>query len=215
MQVKLLLCILSVFLLSAAVFAQTISEKTVWHDNPVNVERINQRLEGYAEKYKSYAPIQRMALYDIGYPHNEEEYNQLDGQAILMITALSQKEGELPLKRVYVIADGKEIELVSIKTFLSKISDAKNQVGVVFGANRVDALYLLPVYLRMKKADVMAEFSNYSSPLKIVSFDGETSEAVKALPNKPPKGKGFSQTFLDTFLKREYPAFSAAEKPKN
>jgi hypothetical protein len=215
MRLKLLFCILSVFLFSTAAFSQGVPEKTAWHNNPVDIERINRRLAESAEKYQSYAPIPRMALFDIGYPHNEEEYNQLDGHAILMITALTQNENELPLRRVYVAADGKETDLVSLKSFLSKNSNAKSQVAVVFGVNRIDALYLLPVYFRLRQSEIFAEFSNYSKPLKIASFDGQAAAAIKALPNKAPTGKGFSKTFLETFLKREYPAFTNIEKPKN
>jgi len=190
-------------------------EKTVWHSNPVEVERINRRLDEYAEKYKSNAPIPRMALFDIGYPHNEEEYNQLDGHAILMITALTQNENELPIKRVYVLAEGKETDLVSLKTVLSKIGNTKIQVATVFGAYSADALYLLPVYFRMRQSEVFAEFSIYLKPLRVARFDGQVGAGVKILPNKAPTGKGFSKTFLETFLKREYPAFMTIEKPKN
>ncbi|CAN5506507.1 hypothetical protein BH10ACI1_BH10ACI1_28120 [soil metagenome] len=212
MKLKIITGILLMQILSTFAPSQ-INAPTVWHDKPVNVERINTQLTEYAETFKADAPIARMVLFDIAYPQSEAEFEVLDGYAVLMVTALSQKEKELPLKSVFVLSDGKRIELENLKLFLSKISDSKDKIKMVFGSNRADALYLFPVYLRMKKARIMAEFANFSTPLQIVGFDGLMPESLGFLPNKAPTGNGYSKELMDKFIKKVYPAFFVNESP--
>jgi hypothetical protein len=211
MKLKILLFVL--LLQGTALFA--FSQTSIWNKMPVSTEGVNARLENYASEYESYAPIPRFAIFDIGYPMSVEEYNKLDGNAVFMITGLTQKENMLPFKKIYASVGGKEVELTLIKSVLSKNDDAKSQVVKVFGSYRVDALYLMPVYLRFRPASVMALFSNDEErgPLLIAGFDGPKPAAISMLPDKEPTGKGPDKASLDTFLRREYPAFFADEKP--
>lgn len=182
-------------------------EPAVWRSEPVTPERISQRIEELAIKYQADAPIPRMALYDIGYPLNDQESTSPDGNAVILVTALVQEEEELPLKRVYVLADGKEIDLKSIRQVLSKQSVANSISAKTFGAFRVDMLCLLPLYLRMKSADLILDFAKNKSGFKVVTFGTPVSPEVRKLSVKIPTGVGPSAQVLDEFVKREYPSF--------
>jgi hypothetical protein len=186
--------------------SQTNAEPTVWRNKPVTPERMNQRIEEAAIKYQSHAPIPLVAFYDIAYPHNDQEYTALDGHAVLLITALAQERGELPIKRVYVSMDGKEIELRLIKVVLSEQS-ASTVSAKTFGPFRADMLYLLPVYVRLKPADLIAEFGIDKEGFKLTTFGTPVSNEVGRLNIKAPIGAGPSTNFLDEFIKREYPSF--------
>ena len=107
-----LVILLAIGLASAAT-AQTTSVvlDSRWHADKVSVAYMNQRISDSAEKYKEYAPIPRAAFFDIGYPKDTDEFKELKGYAILLISAVSQSGSELPLKRAYVEIDGKTIEL--------------------------------------------------------------------------------------------------------
>lgn len=89
---------------------------SAWRNNPATPERMSQRIEEAANKYAGDAPIPRVVLYDIGYPHNDVEYKALDGNAVMLLTVLAQERGDLPLKRVYVEFEGKEIDPCTVET---------------------------------------------------------------------------------------------------
>ena len=105
-------------------YQQHKSEPIVWRNQPASPERMNQRIEEAAVRYQASAPISRVVLYDIAYPHDEREYGELDGYAVILMTALTQERREFPIKRVYVLLDGNEIDLTQIKSILSERSDA-------------------------------------------------------------------------------------------
>jgi hypothetical protein len=186
---------------------QPVVEPNVWRNKPATPERMNQRIEEAAIKYQANAPIPRVVLYDIGYPYDDQEYAALDGHAIILITALAQEREELPLKRVYVLIDGKEIDLKPLKMVLSEQSASSNIPAKTFGAFRMDALYLLPVYLRMKPADLMVDFARNKTGFKIATFGTPVSADVGKLNIKAPTGVGPSEKTLDEFIKREFPSF--------
>ena len=148
-----------------------------------------------------------MAIYDIGYPSTVEEFGKLDGNAVLMITALSQTQDRFPLKRVYASVGSETYELKMVKEVLSQ-NDANSKVAKVFGKYRSDALYLLPFHIRLEVgSSVWADPSNGEKPMQIAAFNTKVSESLKFLPNQKPTGKGPVADFLDMFLRREYPAF--------
>jgi hypothetical protein len=206
-------CLSSIFILSvfAAASAQDQQQgtalDTTWRKEPATPERMSQRIEEAAVEYQDYAPIPQVVFYDIGYPSSDAEYTALDGHAVMLITALSQKREELPLKRAYVLLDGKEINLKSIKSVLSEQSGASSQTVKTFGAYRADELYLLPVYLRLKVAELKVDFSRNKTGLKVATFGTEVSPAVSQLTIKPPAGTGPSDKTLEDFIKREFPGF--------
>ena len=80
-------------------YQPTHMEAPAWRDKPATPARMNQRIEEAAVRYQSNAPIPRVVLYDIAYPHDAEEYAALDGHAVMLTTALSQERAELPLKK--------------------------------------------------------------------------------------------------------------------
>ena len=173
----------------------------------VSLSALNARINEAAENYKEYAPIPRGVFFDIGYPKDKKEFDELNGYGLMLVTAISQNQSELPLKRVYVIADGKEIELKPFKTFSSKIS-GDSQTTKTFGSNRSDVLYLFPIYLRLQKAAVLVDFAKNRDKMKIVEFDeNDVPASNKWMPNRRPDEKVSIDTALERFTKREYPMF--------
>jgi hypothetical protein len=170
---------------------------------------MNQRLDDAATQNEAYAPIPRIALYDIGYPQSDDEFKELGGYAVLLITAVSQQQDELPLKRVYVLLDGKEIDLKPISSVLSTPSSGSKTVVDTFGAYRSDDLYLLPVYLRLKSADLLIDFAKNRLGFKIATFGTPVSTQVGALHIGPPTVSRPAETVLQAFIKREFPGFSS------
>jgi hypothetical protein len=186
---------------------QSVVEDPAWRNKPATPDRMSQRIEEAAIKYQANAPIPRVVLYDIGFPHNDQEAARLDGHAVILLTALAQERGELPLQRVYVLADGKEIELKLLKLVLSEQPADGSITAKTFGAFRADALYLLPMYLRLKAADLLVDFGKNRMGFKVATFGTPVSADVGRLNIKPPTGTGPSNEMLEEFIRREYPSF--------
>jgi hypothetical protein len=185
----------------------TVTSESRWHQNKVNVAFMNNRISDAAEQYKEYAPIPRIAFYDIGYPKDKVEFGELNGYGLLLISAISHNEIELPLKRVYAVLNNKEIELKSVKQILTKEGNTESQVVKTFGLYRADTLYLFPVYLRMNRAEILIDFAQNRDGMKMASFNGEMPEILKDLPNTKPFVKKSFAAAIQNFMKREYPGF--------
>lgn len=186
---------------------QAVGEEHAWSKNPVTPETVRRRVEEAAVKYQAYAPIPRVILYDIGYPKDAREYAGLDGHAVVVITALSQERGELPLRRVYVAADGKEVELQLLKRVLSEQKPGEDVAARTFGPFRADALYLLPLHLRARPGELVADFAANRTGMKVADFSTPLPDDVKGFAVKPPTGAGPSAEALAQFIRREYPSF--------
>lgn len=178
-----------------------------WKNQPVTPARMNQRLEEAAVKFAADAPIPRIVLYDIGYPDGEKEYAALDGHAVMLFTSVSQNRDELPLRRVYVTSEGKEIELKLLKVVLAEQPTTEGATAKTFGRFRADALYLLPMSLRVKNGDLTVVFRRSQSGFKVATFGTPLPDDLNRLTLIKPSGNGASEAALDTFIKREYPTF--------
>lgn len=179
---------------------------SVWRNRPVTPASMNARIEEAAIKYAANAPIPRIVLYDIGFPDGEKEYAALDGNAVILLTSISQNREELPLQRVYVLSEGMEIELKPLNVVLAEVDVSNAPSAKTFGRFRADALYLLPISLRARNADLLVSFQN-NRPFKIATFGTPLPEDLKRLILIKPSGAGPSQSALETFIKREYPSF--------
>lgn len=182
-------------------------EPAKWRNQPVTPARMSERIEAAAVQYATHAPIPRIALFDIGYPSSEQEYAALDGNAVILFTAISQTRDELPLQRVYVSADGKEVELKLLKVVLAELPASDSVSSKTFGRFRADALYLLPMSLRNKTADLLIDFQTNRKAFKVTSLGEPLPANLSWMTRAKSSGASPSQTALQTFIKREYPSF--------
>ena len=182
-------------------------EGPVWKKQAATPARMSQRIEEPAIKFAAHAPVPRLVLYDIGYPIDEQEYTTLDGNAVILFTALSQARDELPLQRVFVSSEGKEIELKLLKVVLAELPPSDTAAVKTFGRFRADALYLLPMSLRVKNSDLLVDFQGNRQSFKIATFGTPLPGKLNNMAQMKAAGTGPSQDALDRFIKREYPTF--------
>ncbi len=93
-----------------------------------------------------------------------------------------------------------------MKLILSEPRNNGSLVSKVFGPYRADALYLLPVYLRLQPVDLMVEFTG-GRRLRVTTFGSDISPSVKSLKLMQPNGNGPTDLALALYLKREFPGF--------
>lgn len=177
---------------------------------PVSPQVIERRIASTAIQYQAYSPVPRIALFDIAYPANAEEYRSLAGYGVIVVSAVTQASDELPPSRVYVRVAAKDVELKLLSSVRSDI--APNDIlSKVFGVHRWDGLYLFPVHLRMQGLALMMDFAKNRSGFVLSKFDVPARESLAMLPVAPPLSDSPSEAALMALVVREYPGFIVAD----
>src|SRR2546422_11316723 len=65
---------------------------------PAAPDILPRRIAAAARQYQQYAPIPRVAFFDIAYPADTGEYSGMAGYGLLLVTAISQTGDELPVR---------------------------------------------------------------------------------------------------------------------
>ncbi len=175
---------------------------------PVSPATMSTRIARAAFTYERYSPVPRIALYDIAYPANATEFAELDGYAIMLVSVISQDAGELPPKRVYVKGGLAAVVLTLVSSVLSP-SVEDPIVGKVFGQNRWDGLYLLPISLVSEAQELLLDFAKNREGFVVAKFSNMNREPLSTLPRTPPTGARPSEDALVRIVGREYRGFIA------
>src|SRR5256886_14812020 len=67
-------------------------------NTPAAPDILARRIAAAARQYQQYAPIPRVAFFDIAYPADTGEYSGMAGYGLLLVTAISQTGTELPVR---------------------------------------------------------------------------------------------------------------------
>src|SRR5256886_16926501 len=82
-----------------------------WSHGSVSNGALDARLATAARQYRSYAPVPRIAFFDLAYPKASTDAAALNGYAALVVTAVVQDSTELPPLRVYARPVGGDPDL--------------------------------------------------------------------------------------------------------
>lgn len=170
---------------------------------PSSQSEINRKIEQTAIDYQEYAPVPRGAINDISLPP-ESEYQQMNGYALLLVIGFSQDKSELPFKRVYVRGDGKISELKLISVGWTNQSTSSDLVIKTLGPNRVDALYLLPIYLLKERGELLVDFAKNREGFRLSTFPNSTLPHIENMPIAEPKSEP-SPAALKHMIELSYP----------
>ena len=174
---------------------------------PSTPESMAVRIQEAATEYHEYAPVPRVVFYDIAYPADEAEAKRLKGCAVLLVTAISQDQAELPLRRVYVASENGPVKLALLASVSSVNSENNDPVGNTFGKYRSDSLYLLPLRLTFEKRELFADFAKNRDGFKLAELEGPSSLELKQWSGLPIEKEPPSEKSLLDFIQREYPGF--------
>ena len=202
---EIMRCVVWSLAIQAAAIAGDLPHK--WHSEPVTSTRMEGRIAQAAQYAKQEGRVPFAVLYDIAYPQSAEEYGQLGHCAVLYLAALTQGKDNLPIKRAYIVEDGTVVVLQMLKEVLSEQADRGSLSAQVFGPYRSDALYLLPIALRLKPTELFVEFAKQSSISRVAKFGTPLSPQVKDILAKDTGVSKFDERFLYSFIRREYPGF--------
>jgi len=201
----------SIALLAAAQVTQHVEQNLGWANGPVSNTALDGRLSQAAAQYRSYAPVPRIAFYDIAFPKDCAELAAMNDQAVLVVTAVAQDSTELPPASVYLRAGPGDTKLPRAAGVQSRVISP--DVKGTFGAFRVDVLYLLPVKQMLGEGDVLVDFAAHRQGFRLAHLSGQVPKPLAACPEtrtpvQPPAG-----SVLWGLVRREYPDLSQAVAP--
>lgn len=199
----------ALLVLASPVFAQVLDKKPA-SKNPITPETIEQRLQDSAESTRKMSArgAARSALIDFAWPQDKAEYLALGKYVVVLVNAVSQEADELPLKRVYVESNGREITLEKIGSIRRDVPKS-SPVYAMLGRYREDAFYLAPAGTMMRNGTVMVDFAVRRSGFRLYELPGTPPAFVKA-DRKPMPASGATPdaAALKRIVEREYSGFT-------
>lgn len=156
---------------------------------------IEKRFTDLANEYGSQnLVLDRTSLADIAWPKDDMEKQELDCYAVLLVSAATQVEAELPIK-----AKVSGSELVPLKCF--KQAPLKKDVSKTVGQYRMSCFYAIPLNVLHEKNELKADWAKNRTDQQLLLFP-VTNADIKM--NCVPKTKNPDKNLFKNILKREY-----------
>jgi hypothetical protein len=174
-----------------------------WSKQPISNPVLDDRIRDAASQYQAYAPIPRVAFYDIAYPKDSAEASALAGYAVMVVTALVQDSTELPLSSLYLHTAAGDRPIDPLSAIASDVSDPV--IRGTFGRFRLDALYLLPLSRRLEPGDLLADFATHRKRFRLGQFDGQAPDQVRQLGTIREPTQLPPSAAVAAIVHREYP----------
>jgi len=198
---------LAAFLVTAA-DAQTLTKRPV-SQNPVTSAEMTERLEKSAVRTAKTAPkgAARGSSVDFSWPSDPEEYRALARHVLVLVSVVTQDKAELPLRRVYVTANGQPTELTRLSSQLSDVRK-ESTTFTILGPYREDGFYLAPAGAMMADGYLQADFAVRRNGFNLYKLPGTPPDFIKADGNPMPAPDAKPETpALKAMLQREYTGF--------
>jgi hypothetical protein len=169
-------------------------------------DRITAEIEERAAKREG-KPLPRHVHFIIMHPE-AAEFAALGRYSVMLLTIHSQKSEELPLRRMYIHADGRDTPMHKVSSWRSDV-DSKLVAQKVFGPYRETGFYLLPTGMLVQPGEVYVEFALDGVVVNVFRLPSASAPAIeKRLPNlkDPPKPRPDLKA-LQSIIKRKFPGF--------
>jgi hypothetical protein len=151
----------------------------------VTPERMTTTLENQAKQRQETggAPFARTSQFFIFYGDNANEFIALGRYSVLLLTVVTQKPDELPLKRVYARAKDQEFPALPLSSWPVFV-DEKSLSHKMYGPYREDGFYLVPTALVLREGQLLTDFAVNRTGLPIVQMPFKNlPERVSKFPN--------------------------------
>jgi hypothetical protein len=167
-------------------------------------------IEAWAKNWKEKRarPAARETHYAILHARDVAEFDALGRYSLLILSAMTQRAEELPLKRVYLRMPDREVPLVKIASWRTEV-DPTMVSYKMFGPYREDGFYLFPLSAYLRVAQLQADFAanRMSLPVLELPYSGGP-EWLRTLQNPDPlPGALPDLSVLQEFIKRATPGF--------
>jgi hypothetical protein len=172
-------------------------------------ERVIRDLEAAAKRRQdSGTPASRGFNWRVALPDNAGEFAALRGYGVFLLTVLTKKAEELPVKRLYIQAGGQELALQKLSSWRSDV-DSKLLAYDVYGPYREDGFYLVPFAPLTREGTMLADLAVEKMLLRLVQLPSPNAvERSKkfATPDPAPGAKPEPRT-LKAFFQKKFTGF--------
>ena len=196
-------------LLWQPVQAQTLTQRPV-SQGGVTPADMTKRLEQAAIRTAQAAPkgAARGASVDFAWPSDPEEYSAVARHVLVLVSVVTKDAAELPLRRVYVSANGRETELVRLSSQLSAVRKGSVTFAML-GPYREDGFYVAPAGAMIADGFLQADFAIRRTNFNLYKLPGRAPDFIKADPGpiSPPDARP-DPSALAAMLHREYQGFA-------
>ncbi len=173
-------------------------------------DRINTEIEGFAKKRQESNPnpAARAPFFKIAYAANPSEFAGLGRYSVMLLTAISQKSEELPLKRVFIRASGQDVPLQQVMSWRSDVG-AGTLARKVYGSYREDGYYLVPTGMMVRDGQMLLDFTANAAGVTFLQLPSTAApNATKSFPNLDPAPGGKPDlNALKAFIARKFAGF--------
>jgi hypothetical protein len=135
---------------------------------------ILRKLADYAATLPKGAGVARIGLADLAYPRSQSELKAMGGFAAMLLTVICVNAEELPVSKVEMRLNGREMQLAPVVTRLSQMP-----VGTAtsaYGRARFDAVYLVPVFMTRLESTVVVSLGAGARTLTVLRFPSPPDE---------------------------------------
>jgi hypothetical protein len=178
----------------------------------VTPDRLIGQMENFAKTREDGGrpALPRGTTFFLLYADNASELAALGRYSILVLSVLTQKPEELPLKRVYIRAKDQDIPLTKLSSWRSEVSN-KPLVQKMYGSYREDGLYLFPTGMALRDGQLRVDFAANSTGLPLLQLPvKDPPERVKTFQNSDPAPNAKPNLLaLQKFLARKTSGFPA------
>ena len=193
-------CLLATLAASPSL-AQTVKSQTDAAD-PTTPDSVAQSLENTAHSLEKNGGL-RGSNMQWHSPANSTEFRAMARYIPVLVVVVSQDESELPLKRVYIDANGTQTELEKISSIRSV--DPKNFTSKILGPYRETAYYLLPVALLSSEGRGLADFAVHRTGYQLAVMTDKPIDYVQSDSHPmPAPGDTPDKATLHDFVKRHF-----------
>ncbi len=208
-SVRLIASLFALLLLAAPANAQIVSQSPVSH-GAVTPEAIGKRLEDTAERVRKMSASggARGAVVDFAWAQDQDEYQALGKYVVVLVSAVSRDPSELPLKRVYVQSNGREVELRRISSERRDVAK-DSSVHAMLGPHREDSFYLAPAGVMMRDGALLVDFAVRRNGFHLYNLPGTPPDFIARDRNPMPAADTAPESkALQAIIAREYTGFA-------
>jgi hypothetical protein len=136
------------------------------------------------------------------------EFAALNRHVVVLIAIWTQKPEELPLKRVYLRADGRELPVYKVSSWKMPV-DGNSATAKMYGTNREDGFYLVPGSAMLGKGELALDLAANRTGWVLLELPSKVAAAdAKRFPNtEPAPGRKPDLKALQDIAKRKFPGF--------
>lgn len=192
---------------ATVVKAQVILQPDSLQSGATTPKKLNDQIrEGAKTQQARGTAAARYGVYTISWPKDEAERDQLASYAVVMVTVVTQKQQELPLQRVYLVAaDGKETPLRQLNSWLGTIGP-NTLTYTQLGKFRQDAFYTIRGAAVGRPGEVRLDFAINRVGFVLIHLP-TTAQDLGYKLSDPAPGAQPNNAVLRAMIQREFPGF--------